>query len=85
MMPRMNKHVRLQKWIKEVLCDEIMTTSQIKDAIANKSYTSNGYIKSKIKQVPSIQRLTQVLRVNKEFVRVNGEGTYPAKWRLENV
>ena len=82
-MPKMNKHARLKKWIVEVLCDDTMTTTQIKDAIANKSYTSNGYIKSKIKQIPSIQRLTQVLRVNKEFVRVN-KHDYPAEWRIRN-
>jgi len=79
-MPRMNKHARLKKWVVEVLCDKVMTTIQIRDAISNKSYKSS-YTNSKIKQIPTTQRLTQVLRVNDEFVRVN-KYDYPAEWRL---
>ncbi len=76
----MNKHARLKKWVVEVLCDKVMTTIQIRDAISNKNYKST-YINSKIKQIPTTQRLTQVLRVNDEFVRVN-KYDYPAEWRL---
>ena len=37
----MNKHTRLKKWVTEVLCDKVMTTIQIRDAISNKSYKSS--------------------------------------------
>tara|TARA_R100000458_G_C8087508_1_gene119628 strand:+ start:132 stop:371 length:240 start_codon:yes stop_codon:yes gene_type:complete len=78
----MNKHARLKRWVADVLCDKTMTTIQIRDAISNKNYKSS-YTNSKIKQIPTTQRLTQVLRVNDEFVRVN-KYDYPAEWRMKD-
>ena len=37
-MPRMNKHVRLKRWIVEALGDKILTTSQIQSKICNRTY-----------------------------------------------
>jgi len=79
-MPKMNKHARLKKWIIDALGDKVLTTIEIQEAISNRSYNNR-----KVKSAPTTQRLTQVLRVNKEFVRVNEKKTYPAVWRLENV
>ena len=79
-MPKMNKHARLKKWIIDALGDRVLTTIEIQEAISNRSYNNR-----KVKSAPTTQGLTQVLRVNKEFVRVNEKKTYPAVWRLENV
>ncbi len=83
-MPRCNRHARLKKWIIDALGDKVLTTIEIQEAISNRSYIMNGHNR-KVKSTPTTQRLTQVLRVNKEFVRVNEKKTYPALWRLENV
>ena len=79
-MPRTNKHTRLRRWITEALGKEIMTTSQIQSKISNRTYETCGRL-SRVKHTPSTQRLSQVLNVNKEFVRVN-KYNYPAEWRL---
>ena len=79
-MPKMNKHTRLKKWIIDALGDRVLTTIEIQEAISNRSYNNR-----KVKSAPTTQRLTQVLRVNKEFVRVNEKKTYPALWTLKNT
>ena len=79
-MPKMNKHARLKKWIIDALGDKALTTIEIQEAISNRSYNNR-----KVKSAPTTQRLTQVLRVNKEFVRVNEKKTYPALWALKNT
>ncbi len=79
-MPRCNRHARLKKWIIDALGDKVLTTIEIQEAISNRSYNNR-----KVKSAPTTQRLTQVLRVNKEFVRVNEKKTYPALWALKNT
>ena len=78
----MNKHARLKRWIVEALGDKILTTSQIQSKICNRTYETCGRL-SRVKHTPSTQRLSQVLNVNKEFVRVN-KYDYPAEWRIKN-
>lgn len=78
-MPRRNKHGRVKKWIIDVLCESIMSTKEIQDVIINRTYNNNV----RIKQTPSIQKLSMILKRHKEFVRVN-EYEYPAQWRLKN-
>lgn len=79
-MPKMNKHARLKKWIREALDDKVLTTIEIQEAISNRTYNNR-----KVGRTPSTQILSQVLRVNKEFVRVNEKKTYPALWALKNT
>ena len=67
------KHVRLIKLLIEVIGEDTLTTREILDVILD----------SPFKRKPTMQRLTNILYKNPEFIRVGKKHEYPAKWRLD--
>ena len=79
---RKSRHTRIARWVSEILEEDIMSTYEILTELKNRTYRYNGR-EVPIKNVPSLQRLVNILNKYPEFTRVNAKTERPALWGLK--